>query len=98
MFGVLGFPAFGWLMMERAGEHWHEALPVGAGVDEVKMPGFVDDERRGDWRLGDHRESDKALVFADDSVSELGGPALFFGQAVGERGLDWSAVDVECLD
>ena len=83
--------------MERAGEHRHEALPVGAGVDEVEVPGFVNSERGGDWRLRDHSEGDEALVLDDDPLGELGSPALLFGKAIGERGLDWSAVDVECL-
>lgn len=44
MFSVLALAAFGRFVVERAWEKRHEPLPVRARVDEVEVPGFIDNE------------------------------------------------------
>ena len=82
----LAFSAFRRLMVERPWEERHESLPVGAGVDEVEVPGLVDGDGGGVGVGGDRREVEEAAVLGEYVLPVGGGPGVFAAEPRQEAG------------
>lgn len=97
-FRGFGVAALGRAVVEGFAENVAaQVIPVGAGVNEVKVPGLVDFIRGRDGMAGDGGEVDEAQVFVDDALGEGFGPVVFAGEPLGEGELSSRGVDLQGL-
>lgn len=71
-------------MGEPAERAQAEVLPVGPGVDQVQVPGFVNRVGRRDGRLAGDSEEHEPPVFQDHPIGEFLLPALVGSQSLRE--------------
>ena len=92
-------------MVEGPAEHVPaELMPVGAGEDQMEMPGGVDLLRRADRFTSDRRQKEEAPILLKHAGGERRRPALLPGQSrrEGAEGRisplgTGAGIEIECL-
>ena len=78
----LGRTAGGGVVVKGPAEHLPaEPIPVGAGEDQMEVPGGVDLLRRADRFAGDRRQKEEAPILLEHAGGEGRRPALLPGQS-----------------
>ena len=101
----LGRTAAGGVVVEGPAEHVPaELMPVGAGEDQMEMPGGVDLLRRADRFTSDRRQKEEAPILLKHAGGERRRPALLPGQSrrEGAEGRisplgTGAGIEIECL-
>src|SRR5579862_5330584 len=73
-------------MMEGFSQHFRtEFFPIGAAVEQVKVPGFIHGVGRRNRMPSNHGQQCKALVFVHDANSVAQVPAVLLSEALRKR-------------